>query len=198
MKFYTTFLINIFPCFYSYDQECQQLQEWQWFSCSSNIVLQCQPCSVSWGCRIHWLHLCREVRPHPNKCPGYDTKQSNAEVPVMLELWGMRSTSSLPSLPDPLWPWMLAPDRVLSMSYMYQSCYEPICYNNTLSTVCPVGWGCRIHRLHICRGVRPSPMSVLDMTLNNLMVRFLWCWSFGGCGAPLYCHRSQVHTAPEW
>ena len=33
----------------------------------------------------------------------YDTQQSDGEVPVMKELWGMRSTSSLPSLPGPLW-----------------------------------------------------------------------------------------------
>ena len=26
----------------------------------------------------------------PNECPGYDTKQSDDEVPVMLELWEMR------------------------------------------------------------------------------------------------------------
>ena len=25
---------------------------------------------------------------------------------------------------------------------------------------CPVGWGCRIHRLHLCRGVRPPPRRV--------------------------------------
>ena len=29
--------------------------------------------------------------PH-NMFPGYDTKQSDDEVPVMLELWGMQST----------------------------------------------------------------------------------------------------------
>ena len=40
---------------------------------------------------------------------GYDTKQSDGEVPVMLELWGMRSTLSLPLLPGPLWPGMVAP-----------------------------------------------------------------------------------------
>ena len=45
----------------------------------------------------------------------YDTKQSNGEAPVMLELWGIRSTSSLPSLPGPLWPGVAAPDWVLSM-----------------------------------------------------------------------------------
>ena len=26
----------------------------------------------------------------PNKCPGYDTKQSDGEAPVMQELWEMR------------------------------------------------------------------------------------------------------------
>ena len=36
--------------------------------------------------------------PPPNECPEYDTKQSDGEVPVMLELWGMQSTLSLPSL----------------------------------------------------------------------------------------------------
>ena len=35
----------------------------------------------------------------------------------------------------------------------------------------PGGWGCRIHRLHLCRGVRLPPTSVLDMTLNNVMVK---------------------------
>ena len=66
---------------------------------------------------------------------------------------------------------------------------------------CPVGWGCRIHWLHICREVRPPPKkktSVLVMTLNNLMVRFQQCWSFGECGVPLYCHYSQVHSGPAW
>ena len=71
-------------------------------------------CPVGWGCRIHWLHLCRGVRP-PHECPGYDTKQSDGEVSAMLELWGMRSTPSLPSLPGPLWPGVVAPDRALSM-----------------------------------------------------------------------------------
>ena len=29
------------------------------------------------------------VRPPTNECPVYDTKQSDGEVPVMLELWGI-------------------------------------------------------------------------------------------------------------
>ena len=51
----------------------------------------------------------------PNECPGYDTTQSDGEVPVMLALCGMRITPSLLSLPGPLWPRKVAPDRVLSM-----------------------------------------------------------------------------------
>ena len=71
-------------------------------------------CRVGWGYKIHRLHLCRGVRP-PNECPAYDTKQSDGEVSIMLGLWGIRSTPSLPLLPGPLWPGMVAPDRALSM-----------------------------------------------------------------------------------
>ena len=58
----------------------------------------------------------------------------------------------------------------------------------------PISWGCRIHRLQLCRGVSHPhrPMNVLVMTLNNLMVRFQWCWSFRECWVLLLCHRSQV------
>ena len=53
--------------------------------------------------------------PHYYECLGYDTKQFDDEAPVMLELWGMQSTPSLPLLPDPLWPRVVVPDRILSM-----------------------------------------------------------------------------------
>ena len=69
-------------------------------------------CPVGWGCRIHRLHLCRGVRsPTPNECPGYDTKKSDGEISVMLELRDMRSTPILPSLPGALWPWVVAHDK---------------------------------------------------------------------------------------
>ena len=79
-------------------------------------VLHDTTCPVSLGGRIHRLLLCRRVRPPThNECPGYDTKQSDGEIPVMLELWGMLSTPLLPSLPGPLCPGVVAPDRALSM-----------------------------------------------------------------------------------
>ena len=75
---------------------------------------RCKHCPVGWGCSIHWLHLCRGVKT-PNECPVYDSKQSDGEVPVMLGLWRIRSTPSLPLLPGPLYPGVEAPDRALSM-----------------------------------------------------------------------------------
>ena len=72
-------------------------------------------------------------------------------------------------------------------------------------TSCPVGWGCRIHRLHLCWGVHPQ-ISVLDMTLNNLMMKFQWCWGFRGMRSisslpllpgPLWPrgpYRTKLHT----
>ena len=48
-----------------------------------------------------------------NEWPGYDTKQSGGEAPV-LGLWEMWSTSSLPLLPGPLWLEMVVPLMVPS------------------------------------------------------------------------------------
>ena len=46
-------------------------------------------------------------------CPGYDTKLSDGEAPVIQELWGMWSTLLLPSLPGPLWPGVVASDSLV-------------------------------------------------------------------------------------
>ena len=51
----------------------------------------------------------------PNEHPGYDTKQSDGEVPIILEVWGMWSTPLLPSVPRSLWSSVVAPDQVLAM-----------------------------------------------------------------------------------
>ena len=60
--------------------------------------------SVDWGCRIHWLFLCRRVTP-PHDWQGYDIKSFDGEAQ------GIWSTTSLPSLPGPLWPEVVAPDK---------------------------------------------------------------------------------------
>ena len=75
------------------------------------LVFRCNTCPVGWGCTIHRLHLCKGLRPLfiLNECPGYEIKQSDYDVPVMLEQWGMRSTTPLLSLPAAV----VAPDRDL-------------------------------------------------------------------------------------
>ena len=65
---------------------------------------------VSWGCRIHWLHLCREVRLS-QWVSWYDIKQSDSEASIMQELWGIWRIPLLPLLPSPLWPWVIAPQK---------------------------------------------------------------------------------------
>ena len=88
-----------------------------------SIILD-SDCPGGWGCKIHRLHRCRGVRPHPNESPWYDTKWFDSEAPVILELWGMRSIpSSLPLLPGPLWPGMIASERALSMGLIKLTAY---------------------------------------------------------------------------
>ena len=56
-----------------------------------------------------------------------------------------------------------------------------------------VCWSCNIY-LQKCK---TPPISMEDMTLNNLMVRLHKCWNFAECGLPVYCHRFQVYSGPE-
>ena len=100
-------------------------------------------CLINWGWWKHWLHLCRRVRPPPptNECLGYDIKQSDAEVPVMMELWRMGSTSSLPLLLGPLWPGVIASDKVLSTGQIELNCILMLnwtAWNRTVLT-------CKLH-----------------------------------------------------
>ena len=64
---------------------------------------------------IHRQPHCRGVRPpSANECSVYISKQSGSEGSI-LELWGMWSTHSLPLIQGPLWPGVVAYNRVLSM-----------------------------------------------------------------------------------
>ena len=55
-----------------------------------------------------------KVRSLPNESPGYDTKRSDGEVQVMIELCEMWSTPPLPSLPGLLWSGVVELDWVPS------------------------------------------------------------------------------------
>ena len=94
--------------------------------------------------------LRRRIKKNLNKCPEYATKQCDDEAPVMQALRRMHSILHChrPKVHSG-WEWYYR-YRVLSMGQT-----ELRTYAN-----CPVGWGCKIHRLHLCRGVRPSPQRV--------------------------------------
>ena len=55
----------------------------------------------------------------------------------MPDIWGMRSTPLLPTFPDPLWPGVVAPDRVQSMGQIELNCVlmlNWIVWNRTVLT----------------------------------------------------------------
>ena len=77
---------------------------------------------------------------------GYDTKPSDGEVSVLLELWGMRSTPSLTLPSGLLLAKVVAPDRVLSMDQIELNCVlmlNWIVWNGTvfyIETVLMLNW----------------------------------------------------------
>ena len=87
--------------------------------CIMRVTRMSPPCCPVSGCKIHRLYLCKGIR---TRVSWYDTKQSDGKVSVMLKLWGMRSTSSLPSLSGPLWPEVVTPDRALSIGQIELNC----------------------------------------------------------------------------
>ena len=73
----------------------------------------------------------------PCRVSWYGTKKSDGKVPVMLELWGMRSTPSLPMLRGLPWPIVGALNRVLSMGQIELICVlmlNRFAWNNTILT----------------------------------------------------------------
>ena len=87
----------------------------------------------------------------------------------MLELWGVQSIPLLPSIPDPLWPRVEAPDRIQSMSQIELNCVlmlNKIVWNRTFfyilckqKTVLILKWIVRNRTFIIIK---------MDLALNNL------------------------------
>ena len=61
-----------------------------------------------------------EGQDSPNECPGYDTKQSDGEALVMLDLWRTQSVPSFPSLPSLHWPGVVEPNKFLYIGQIEQ------------------------------------------------------------------------------
>ena len=80
---------------------------------------------------------CEGVRHHPRPTSVLDmaNKQSDGEVPVILELLGMQSTPSLLSLLGQLRPEVVAPDSILSKGQIELNCIlmqKWIAWNRTI------------------------------------------------------------------
>ena len=63
---------------------------------------------------VEYTSLQRGTTP-PTSVLDMTLKKSDGVAPVMPEIWEMRSTSLLPSLPGPLCPGVVASDRVLAI-----------------------------------------------------------------------------------
>ena len=94
--------------------------------------------------------LQRGKTPSPQRVSWCDTKQSDGEVRVMLELWAIQSIPSLPSLLYPLWPGVVTPDRFLFMGQIELKCVLMLnwtAWNRTVlyaKQVC-LKWNCFWH-----------------------------------------------------
>ena len=97
---------------------------------ASLILFECYLPNLAWSMVLGLPDYCGSCNPKiqsagrgaSNECPGYDTKQSDGKAPVMLELWVMQHSPWLPSLPGPLWPGVIALDRILSMGQIEVNC----------------------------------------------------------------------------
>ena len=85
---------------------------------------------------------------------------------------------------------------IIVSSFSYNLDYNVQNYRFSLSYNCLVVWGCRRHRLHLCRGVSPPPTK--ESPGYDTKASDGKTWSFGKHGVPFHCHYSQVHSAPEW
>ena len=110
-----------------------------------------------WESRVGRLHLYWGTRTHPHKTSVLDM--------ILNHLMGYSSgalltwsTPSLLSLRTPLRPRVVVTVSILSMG-------------------CPVGWGCRMPRLFLCKGVR-HPQRV-----SCIWYKTIWWWGSSNAGA---------------
>ena len=73
-------------------------------------------CPVGWDCRIHWLHLCRGIRPPHQRVSWIWHKTlwwwSSSDAGAL----GNAEYFFIAIAPRPLWVGVVAPDRTLSMN----------------------------------------------------------------------------------
>ena len=110
--------------------------------------------TVIWSCRIHWLHLCTGL-----KLPQWLSWIWHKTI-WWLSFWEMRSTPLLPSLSGPLWPGVVAPDRVQSIGQIELNCVlmlNWIVWNRTVFCI-KMNLALNILQRLICHKTKPNPI----------------------------------------
>ena len=87
-------------------------------SLSLSLCLSFSFSRVSRGCRVHNCFSAEEYDCH-NECPVYDSKNSDGEAALTLELW---EVPLLPSLSGPVWPGVVVCDKARSMGQIELNC----------------------------------------------------------------------------
>ena len=128
---------------------------------------------VSWGCRLHILHICRGVRLL-KQVFRYMTQNNLIVTQVILELWGMWSIPSFPSLPGPLWPGVVATDSILSMGKTEQKCVLILDWIAWNRTVCVYKMGLALNNLQwlICHKTKRNQNKTKRVYHKN--ISFIW------------------------
>ena len=134
----------------------------QFTQCFQNTILIWVPCIWLWCCLPFYLFFMYKHCGNPIPYTWINISKNVSSLSLSLSL----------SL---VW-YHLWIEKILMLESFNFYLFNFVFY---LLLLCfPVGWGCRIHRLHLSRGVRtPPPTSVLDMTLNNLMLWQMWVTS---------------------
>ena len=78
---------------YMVSKKGQIKKPWEVYCLSNTLIVQLA------GTVEYTDNINAEGKDLPNECLGYDSKQSDGEVPVMLEFWGLHSQVHF----DPEW-----------------------------------------------------------------------------------------------
>ena len=128
------------------------------------IIYRLSFSSFGSSCRICWLHLCRGVRPPPQRVYWIWHKAI-----WVLKLWGIWSNPSLPLLSGPLWTWVVVPFRVPSMGQIELFNHFPTSIKDM--TLNCIWW----------KGSRLVPLGNVEYTFIAITPRFILIRSGSTC-----------------
>ena len=80
---------------------------------------------------------------------------------------------------------------------LYFYIYICVCVCINLILLCPVGWGCRIHWLHLCRGVKKTKKKNKKTRVSWIWHKAIWWWGSSNAGALGNTEYPFIAVAPR-